>query len=194
MTRNNFDYTDKTKELFSKPSCLEGYESPISMIVRKNTTKILEEREDAIVARISEELGFDINKEEIIKALEYDRNQYSKGYDDGYRRARAIFERPQGKWVPIKYRPMTSEERKEFAEHYGIEYCDTLEEKAFDCPMPEDGQKILISTLWGVDIDVVDNDIDGEGFICYGLEGNGDWSGVVAWQPLPERYKDGDAK
>ena len=103
-------------------------------------------------------------------------------------------ERPQGEWIPIKYRPMTSEERKKLAEHYGFEYCDTLEEKAFDCPMPEDGQKILISTLWGVEIDVVDNDIDGEGFICYGLEENGDWYGVIAWRPLPERYKEGGAE
>jgi hypothetical protein len=103
-------------------------------------------------------------------------------------------ERPQGEWVAIKYRPMTSEERKKFADHYGIEYCDTLEEKVFDCPMPEDKQSILISTSWGVDIDVADNDIDGEGFICYGLEGNGDWSGVNAWRPLPERYKEGGAE
>lgn len=105
---------------------------------------------------------------------------------------KALEERPQGEWIPIKYRPMTSEERKKFAEHYGIEYCDTLEEKAFDCPMPEDKQSILISTSWGVDIDVADNDIDGEGFICYELEGNGDWDNVVAWQPLPKPYKGGD--
>lgn len=98
-------------------------------------------------------------------------------------------ERPQGEWIPIKYRPMTSEERKKLAEHYGIEYCDTFEEKTFDCPMPEDGQSILLSRSWGVDIDVADNDIDGEGFICYGLEGNGDWDGVIAWMPLPEPYK-----
>lgn len=103
-------------------------------------------------------------------------------------------ERLQGEWIPIKYRPMTSEERIKFAEHYGIEYCDTLEEKAFDCPMPEDGQKILISTSWGVDIDVADNDIDGEGFICYGLEGNGDWDSVIAWQPLPKPYQKGGAE
>ena len=103
-------------------------------------------------------------------------------------------ERPQGEWIPIKYRPITSEERKELAEHYGIEYCDTLEEKAFDCPMPEDGQRILLSRSWGVDIDVADNDIDGEGFICYGLEGNGDWDGVNAWMPLPEPYKKGGAE
>lgn len=101
-------------------------------------------------------------------------------------------ERQQGEWIPIKYRPITNEERKEIAEHYGIENCDTIEEKTFDCPMPEDGQRILLSRSWGVDIDVADNDIDGEGFICYGLEGNGDWDGVIAWMPLPEPYKEGE--
>lgn len=94
-------------------------------------------------------------------------------------------------WIPITYRPLTGKERIALAEHYGIEYCDTAEEKAFDCPMPEDGQEILISTSWGVAEDVADNDIDGEGFICYGLEGNGDWDGVEAWMPKPERYKKG---
>lgn len=97
--------------------------------------------------------------------------------------------RLHSQWIPIKYRPITNEERKEIAEHYGIENCDTIEEKTFDCPMPEDGQRILLSRSWGVDIDVADNDIDGEGFICYGLEGNGDWDGVIAWMPLPEPYK-----
>ena len=98
-------------------------------------------------------------------------------------------DRPHGEWIPVTYRPMTEEERIAFAEHYGIEYCDTLDEKAFDCPMPEDRQEILISTSWGVVEDVADNDIDGEGFICYGLETNGDWDGVEAWMPKPEPYK-----
>lgn len=92
-------------------------------------------------------------------------------------------------WIPITYRPLTEKERIAFAEHYGIEYCDTIEEKAFDCPMPEDGQEILISTSWGVIEDAADNVIDGEGFICYGLETNGDLDGVEAWMPKPEPYK-----
>ena len=96
-----------------------------------------------------------------------------------------------GKWIPIKTRPMTTEERIEFAKHYGIEYCDTVSEKAFDCPMPEDRQEILISGSWGVCTDIADNDIDGEGFIVYGLEGNGDWDGIDAWMPLPKPYKEG---
>lgn len=97
-------------------------------------------------------------------------------------------------WIPIKYRPMTIEERKAFADYCGIEYCDTFGTEMFDCPMPEDGQEILISKSWGVVEDVADNDIDGEGFICYGLETNGDWDGVNAWMPKPEPYKKGGAE
>lgn len=101
-----------------------------------------------------------------------------------------IYDIEYSPWIPVKYRPLTFEERKEFAKYYGIEYCDTVSEKTFDCPMPEDGQEILISTSWGVVEDVADNDIDGEGFICYKLENHGDWDGVDAWMPKPEPYKE----
>mgnify|MGYP003556780478 FL=1 len=55
---------------------------------------------------------------------------YQEAYQSGYEEGKN--DRLQGEWIPIKYRPMTSEERKKFAEHYGIEYCETSEEKAFD--------------------------------------------------------------
>lgn len=32
-----------------------------------------------------QECGFQVNKEELTRALTYDRNQYSNGYADGYR-------------------------------------------------------------------------------------------------------------
>lgn len=124
----------------------------------------------------------------------YTKDDMTREYLKGYNACKDMNERPQGEWIPIKYRPLTEEERIAFADHYGVEYCDTLEEKAFACPMPEDGQGILISTSWGVVEDVVDNDIDGEGFICYGLEINGDWDGVDAWMPKPEPYKKGGAE
>lgn len=89
------------------------------------------------------------------------------------------------KWNPIKYRPMTTDERIKFAEYWGVEYCDTADEKVFCCSMPEDGQEILVSTERYVHIDVCCYDPD-EG---YGLEENGDWDGVTAWMPLPEPYK-----
>ena len=84
------------------------------------------------------------------------------------------------KWVPIKLRPMDSEERAYYEEQYG----PLTEEEAmtFDCPMPEDGEEILISTKFGVTTDRCLED--------YGLFlEDGDWDNVDAWMPMPERYK-----
>ena len=118
---------------------------------------------------------------------ERDNDAFETGYIKGL-----CENRPTGEWIPVKTRPMTTEERIKFAEHYGIEYCDTADEKVLDCPLPEDGQEVLVSSRWGVHTDVADNDIDGEGFISYVLEENGDWEGINAWMPLPEPYKKGD--
>lgn len=168
----------------------KDYESPVTVQIRKIADQIEEQRENQITAMVAEQMGVYVDKNELARALAYDRDQYRRGYEAGWKaRSEDV---PQ--WIPIRMRPMTTEERKQFAEIYGIEYCDTFEEETFDCPMPEDGQRILLSRSWGVDIDVADNDVDGEGFICYGLEGNGDWDGVLAWMPLPEPYKEGGAE
>lgn len=95
-------------------------------------------------------------------------------------------------WIPIETRPMTEEERRDFAEYWDVDYEMTAQEEVFCGQMPVDGQEILISTTWGsVDKDVCVYDPD-EG---YSLEDRGDWDGVTAWMPLPEPYKkEGEAK
>ena len=107
----------------------------------------------------------------------------------------AIVEKAEriGEWIPVTRRPMTDDEWEELSDE-AKDYIDEDEKWFFDCPMPEDGQEILVSTRWGVHTDVADNDIDGEGFISHGLEENGDWEGVLAWMPVPEPYKEGDEK
>ena len=83
-------------------------------------------------------------------------------------------------WIPIKYRPMTEEEKK-----YYEDYTDA--EEIFDCSMPEDGQEILISTRSGyVHADICSID-DKYGV---GLENNDSWEDVVAWMSMPEPYKE----
>ena len=62
---------------------IDGYESPITMAVKNTCDQIMEDRENAITAKIIEEVGLDINKEELMKALAYDRDQYHKGYING---------------------------------------------------------------------------------------------------------------
>lgn len=88
------------------------------------------------------------------------------------------------RWVPVKFRPMDSEEREYWEDQFGEELVDE-DAVMFDCQMPEDGQEILVSYRKWIGMDKCE--VDGG---CYGLEGNGDWEGVVAWMPLPEPYKE----
>ena len=73
----------------------DDYESPISMEIRKVTEKIAEERDNQILAAIQEECQIKIDKFELMRALNYDRDQYKKGFED----AKKKFERPKGKWI-----------------------------------------------------------------------------------------------
>lgn len=88
-------------------------------------------------------------------------------------------------WIPVKIRPCTDEEYKDWNETYGAlprEDC-----YFFDCPMPDDGQEILTCDRYGgISVDRADNDPE----YGWGLENDGDWDYIVAWMPLPEPYKE----
>lgn len=51
---------------------------------------------------------------------------------------------PVMKWIPVKFRPMDEEEREYWEDQFGEELADE-DAVMFDCPMPEDGQEILVS-------------------------------------------------
>ncbi len=79
-------------------------------------------------------------------------------------------------WTPIKTRPMTEEEKEEFEIEYPYIY---------DCPLPDDGQDVFITTCCGnVEVDTFCREYEG----CY-FETNCDDGDVIAWMPLPEPYK-----
>ena len=85
-------------------------------------------------------------------------------------------------WTPIKTRPTTEEEKKYF-EEYADYVCDTM----WDCPLPEDGQEVLITTRHG--------EVTTDTFICDGSYGSyfetyGDDGDVLAWMPFPMPYTD----
>lgn len=73
----------------------ESYESPIVMEIRNVAEKISEDRENQILATIQEECQLNINKQELIRALNYDRDQYKKGFEEAKRK----FKRPKGEWI-----------------------------------------------------------------------------------------------
>lgn len=54
------------------------YKSPVELITKEMNTQIEEDIFNAI-----QEVAVDVDKEELIKALQYDRNQYEQGYIDG---------------------------------------------------------------------------------------------------------------
>jgi len=156
---------------------MEDYESPITLALQEIANKITEERENRIIVEISEQMGVKVDKHELARALAYDRDQYRNGFEAAW----LAREKDVMTWIPIKMRDLTEEEQKKLEE----EYDGTEGIKAFDCPMPDDGQKILISSCWGIFIDVCIYDSE----FGYGLEDHDDWDGVDAWMPLPEPYK-----
>lgn len=59
-----------------------GYESPITRIMRDIQTQIIKESENQIFQAV-QKCEIKVDKEELIKALQYDRGQYEKGYKEG---------------------------------------------------------------------------------------------------------------
>lgn len=54
-----------------------SYQSPVDIIMSRMQTKIEEEVYSAV-----QRIGIDVDKNELLKALQYDRGQYQKGYED----------------------------------------------------------------------------------------------------------------
>lgn len=61
---------------------LDGYIPPIKIYQTEMQTTL-----ESNVMSISQSMGVDVNKEELLKALAYDRDQYEKGYEAGYNKA-----------------------------------------------------------------------------------------------------------
>lgn len=62
-----------------------NWESPIT-ITQEISSKIARAADDYIMSEIYK-TGVTVNKEELIKAINYDRDQYNKGYCDGFNTA-----------------------------------------------------------------------------------------------------------
>ena len=76
------------------------YKSPISIIESTMDSfyqTIIKQKDDAIFAEIQHSFGVDMDKDELIRALQYDRGQYEKGYADG--KADAVQQ-----WIPVTER------------------------------------------------------------------------------------------
>lgn len=69
------------------------YEPPIKLIMGEMQTQFEEN-----CMRAVQSYDFDVDKNELVKALEYDRNQYEKGYADGRHDAVEVV---HGEWISL---------------------------------------------------------------------------------------------
>lgn len=70
----------KLSEIFSQKlteDIMLGWESPVNIIEKEWETKI-----EGDIVKAIKSYDIDVDKEELIKALNYDRNQYKTGYKD----------------------------------------------------------------------------------------------------------------
>lgn len=76
------------------------YESPINQVVSKILSEMKEYEDDQLMCEVRQTIGYDIDKAELVRALQYDREQYKKGYADGLNADRWI---PCGERLPEDY-------------------------------------------------------------------------------------------
>ena len=72
-----------------------GYRSPITMLTERIATDIAQNIDDGIWQAVTK-VGFEVDRDELIKALRYDRSQYEDGYYAGYRKG------IEPKWIPVE--------------------------------------------------------------------------------------------
>ena len=92
-----------------------------------------------------------------------------------------IAEEYNGGWIPIKTRPMTEEKK------YYSEYLFEGNGLIYECPLPEDGQEVLVTSKYG-SVDKTTFYTDCGNY----FENYEDYDEVIAWQPLPEPFKERD--
>lgn len=143
------------------------YESPIKLkeIGTHISERITKATDEYIFAQVN--MVVDVDKEELIKALSYDRNQYQKGYADGY--ADAKVERKTGKWIPCSERLPNDADYKECSAFSGgaVWYFTDKGEMGL-------GYCYTSIKEW----ETIDE------WSPYGK--------VIAWMPLPEPYKENE--
>ena len=93
-----------------------------------------------------------------------------------------VAEKYNGGWIPIKTRPMTEEEKE-----YYSEYLFEGNGLIYECPLPEDGQEVLITSKYGR-VDKTTFYADCGNY----FENYEDYDEAIAWQPLPKPYKERD--
>lgn len=60
--------------------------SPITQTISEIQSKMIKDQEDELLIEASQAVGYTIDREELIKAMNYDREQFAQGYEKGHER------------------------------------------------------------------------------------------------------------
>lgn len=143
------------------------YESPLQRIIGEAVETRIKQEENAAMAHITETIGYKVDKTELIRALNYDRDQFAKGYEAGLNADRWISVKDQ---LPEEYGEylitwITSQSKRPF-----IAICECEISSTYN------HEKNRFDVVWLLD-DYIKAYPDVE---------------VIAWQPLPEPAEEGD--
>lgn len=58
------------------------YESPITIAIQDYQSSINTELENRVIVTLNQHYNISVDKDDLIRALNYDRSQYYKGYND----------------------------------------------------------------------------------------------------------------
>ena len=144
------------------------------------------------IMKAVQEVGVVVDKDELIKALNYDRQQYQKGYEDGKR---------ESEWIPCSERLPDNEQEVEIT--YVKKHWQTGEPLYFTCrafytdgtvTTEESGYAWNETDNWEYD-EKLDAYIIPEGWwecVSFAEEFGVVDEPVIAWMPLPEPYKESE--
>ena len=104
------------------------------------------------------------------------------GLDIAKKIVQEVAEEYNSGWIPIKTRPMTEEEKE-----YYSEFLVECKGFIYECHLPDDGQEVLVTSKHG-SVDKTTFYTDCGNY----FENYEDYDEVIAWQPLPEPFKERD--
>lgn len=76
------------------------YKSPYSVSIVEKVAKEAAEEFDGLVMKVTVDANITVDRDELLKALAYDRGQYDKGYGDGYQDGK----RDALEWISVEDR------------------------------------------------------------------------------------------
>jgi hypothetical protein len=135
---------------------------------------MVETEEGKLMYEVKKAVGYSVEKEELIKALQYDRQQYEKGYQDGLN---------ANKWIPVSERLPENLQTVNvtWQNHEPEPYYHDIKDRSFVATA------VYYNEYWywysttcadylgeygRNDVDKIDEAIE-----------------IIAWMPLPEPYK-----